>query len=96
MSAIRPLGNKVAIKRIKQENVTTSGIYIPDLAVEKPDQGEIVAAGPGTHNERGDFVAMSLKVGDIVIFNKNSGSTVKLDGEEFLILTEPEVFAVVR
>ena len=96
MTAIRPLGNKVAIKRIKQENVTTFGIYIPDLAVEKPDQGEIVAVGPGTHNERGDFVAMSLKVGDVVIFNKNSGNTVKIDDEEFLILTEPEVFAVVR
>lgn len=96
MTAIRPLGNKVAIKRIKQENVTTFGIYIPDLAVEKPDQGEIVAVGPGTHNDRGDFVAMSLKVGDVVIFNKNSGNTVKIDDEEFLILTEPEVFAVVR
>jgi len=92
---LRPLHDRVVVKRLENETKTASGIVIPDNAAEKPDQGEVVAVGPGRRNEKGDFVAMGVKVGDRVIFGKYSGQTVKVDGDELLVMKEDDLFAVV-
>ena len=93
---LRPLADRVIVKRLENETKTASGIVIPDNAAEKPDQGEIVAVGPGRHDEDGDRIAMSVKVGDRVLFGKYSGQTVKLNGEELLVMKEDDLFAVVE
>ena len=93
---LRPLADRVIVKRIDSETKTASGIVIPDAAAEKPDQGEVLAVGPGRRNEKGDLVAMSIKVGDRVLFGKYSGQTVKVDGEELLVMKEDDLFAVVE
>jgi len=92
---LRPLHDRVVVKRLENETKTASGIVIPDNAAEKPDQGEVVAVGPGRRNEKGDFVTMGVKVGDRVIFGKYSGQTVKVDGDELLVMKEEDLFAVV-
>ena len=92
---LRPLHDRVVVKRLENETKPASGIVIPDNAAEKPDQGEVVAVGPGRRNEKGDFVAMGVKVGDRVIFGKYSGQTVKVDGDELLVMKEDDLFAVV-
>ena len=92
---LRPLHDRVVVKRLENETKTASGIVIPDNAAEKPDQGEVVAVGPGRRNEKGDFVTMGVKVGDRVIFGKYSGQTVKVDGDELLVMKEDDLFAVV-
>ena len=93
---LRPLNDRVIVKRLENETKTASGIYIPDNAAEKPDQGEVVAVGPGKQDEDGDRIAMSVKVGDRVLFGKYSGQTVKLNGEELLVMKEDDLFAVVE
>ena len=92
---LRPLHDRVIVKRLEQETKTASGIVIPDNAAEKPDQGEVLAVGPGKKNDKGDLGAMSVKVGDRVLFGKYSGQTVKIDGEELLVKKEEDLFAVV-
>jgi chaperonin GroES len=92
---LRPLGDRVIVKRIDSETKTASGIVIPDAAAEKPDQGEVLAVGPGRRNDKGDLVAMSVKKGDRVLFGKYSGQTVKVDGDELLVMKEDDLFAVV-
>ena len=77
------------------ETKTASGIYIPDNAAEKPDQGEVLAVGPGKRNDKGELSAMSVKVGDRVLFGKYSGQSVKVDGDELLVMKEDDLFAVV-
>jgi len=92
---LRPLHDRVIVKRLEQETKTASGIFIPDAAAEKPDQGEELAVGPGKRNDKGDFIALNVAVGDRVLFGKYSGQTVKMDGEELLVMREEDLFAVV-
>ena len=93
---LRPLHDRVVVKRLEQETKTASGIVIPDAAAEKPDQGEVLAIGPGKRNDKVDFVALNVKVGDRVLFGKYSGQTVKVDGDELLVMREEDLFAVVE
>ena len=90
----RPLHDRVVVKRIEQEEKTAGGIIIPDTAKEKPQQGEIVAVGPGARGEDGKLVALDVKVGDRVLFGKWSGTEVKIDGAELLIMKESDVIGV--
>jgi chaperonin GroES len=92
---LRPLHDRVIVKRLEQETKTASGIVIPDSAAEKPDQGEILAVGPGKRNDKGDLVVPNVKVGERVLFGKYSGQTVKVDGDELLVMREEDLFAVV-
>jgi chaperonin GroES len=94
--ALRPLHDRVIIKRRDNERTTASGIVIPDSAAEKPDQGEVLAVGPGKKTEDGKLIPMDLKVGDKVLFGKYAGQSVKVDGDEVLVIREEEVFAVVQ
>ena len=93
---LRPLADRVIVKRLENETKTASGIVIPDTAAEKPDQGEVLAVGPGRKNDKGDLVAMNIKIGDRVLFGKYSGQTVKVDGEELLVMREEDIMAVVE
>jgi chaperonin GroES len=91
----RPLHDRVVVKRIDAEEKSSGGIIIPDTAKEKPSQGEIVAVGPGGRDENGKLIAMDLKSGDRVLFGKWSGTEVKLDGEDLLIMKESDVMGVI-
>lgn len=91
---IRPLHDRVIIKRLESERTTASGIVIPDNAAEKPDQGEVVAVGPGRRDEAGKLIEMGVKVGDRVLFGKYSGQSVKIDGEEFLVMREEDIMGI--
>ena len=93
---LRPLHDRVIVKRLENETKTASGIVIPDNAAEKPDQGEVLAVGPGKRNDKGDFVALNIKVGDRVLFGKYSGTEVKIEGEEHLILREDDILGVIE
>jgi chaperonin GroES len=93
---LRPLHDRVIVKRIDSETKTASGIVIPDNAAEKPDQGEVLAVGPGRKNDKGEISPISVKVGDRVLFGKYSGQTVKVDGDELLVMKEDDLFAVVE
>ena len=92
---LTPLHDRVIVKRLEVETKTASGIYIPDNAAEKPDQGEVLAVGPGKRNDKGEISAMSVKVGYRVLFGKYSGQSVKVDGDELLVMKEDDLFAVV-
>ncbi len=92
---IRPLQDRIIVKRLEAEEKTVSGIIIPDSAKEKPQKGEILAAGPGRKTEDGKVIALDLKVGDIVFFSSYAGTPVKLDGEEILIMREDDVMGIV-
>src|SRR5699024_1543812 len=94
--ALRPLHDRVIVKRLDNERTTASGIVIPDSAAEKPDQGEIVAVGPGKRTEDGKVLPVDVKVGDKVLFGKYAGQTVKVDDEELLVIREEEILAVVQ
>lgn len=93
---IRPLNDRVLVKRLESEERSTGGIIIPDSAKEKPAQGQVVAVGPGKLNEAGQRVALNVKTGDKVLFSKYGGTEVKLDGEDFLIMREDDVLGVVE
>ena len=93
---IRPLHDRVIVKRLEEERKTASGIVIPDAAAEKPDQGQILAVGPGKRDENGKHVALDVKVGDRILFGKYSGQTVKVDGEELLVMREEDIMGVVE
>jgi len=90
----RPLHDRVVIKRIEAEEKTTAGIIIPDTAKEKPQQGEVIAVGPGGRDESGKLIPIDVKVGDRVLFGKWSGTEVKLDGVEYLIMKESDIMGV--
>ncbi|CAN1564537.1 MAG: hypothetical protein RI904_2484 [Pseudomonadota bacterium] len=94
--ALRPLHDRVIVKRLDNERKTASGIVIPESAAEKPDQGEVLAVGPGKQTEDGKVLKMDVKVGDKVLFGKYAGQTVKVDGEEVLVIREEEILAVVQ
>ena len=91
----RPLHDRVVVKRIDEEQKTKGGIIIPDTAKEKPQEGEVVAVGPGARDEAGKLIALDVKVGDRVLFGKWSGTEVKLDGEELLIMKESDIMGVI-
>jgi chaperonin GroES len=92
----RPLHDRVAVKRIEDEQKTKGGIIIPDTAKEKPMQGEIVAVGPGARDDKGELVPMGVKVGDRVLFGKWSGTEVKIDDQELLIMKEADLMGVLE
>jgi chaperonin GroES len=93
---IRPLGDRILVKRIKEEEQTKGGIIIPDTAKEKPQEGRIVAVGKGKMTEAGKLVAPEVKAGDTILFGKYSGSEVKVDGEEHMIMREEDVLGVLE
>ncbi|MBQ3696216.1 MAG: co-chaperone GroES [Alphaproteobacteria bacterium] len=93
---LKPLLDRVVIKRVEEENKTAGGIIIPDTAKEKPSQGIIVSVGPGGRDEAGHEIPMTLKVGDRVLFGKWSGTEVKIEGEDLVIMKESEVFGVLE
>ena len=93
---LRPLHDRVIIKRLDQESKTASGIIIPDAAAEKPDQGEVLAVGPGKRDEAGKLNALDVKVGDRVLFGKYAGQTVKVDNEELIVMREDDIMGVVE
>ncbi len=92
----RPLHDRIVVKRITAEEKTAGGIIIPDTAKEKPMEGEVVAVGPGARNEQGAIVALDVKAGDRVLFGKWSGTEVKLDGEELLIMKESDIMGIIE
>jgi len=92
----RPLGDRVVVRRVAEEQKTAGGIIIPDTAQEKPQEGEIVSVGPGALDENGKRVAPEVKPGDIVLFGKWSGTEVKIDGEELLIMKESDIMGVIE
>ena len=94
--AVKPLEDRVLVKPIEAESKTASGIYIPDNAAEKPDQGEVLAVGPGKKNDKGESITLGVKVGDRVLFGKYSGQTVRVKGDELLVMKEEDLFAVVE
>ena len=92
----RPLHDRVVIRRLEQEEKTAGGIIIPDTAKEKPQEGEVVAVGPGARDEHGKLQPLELKAGDRVLFGKWSGTEVKIDGEELMIMKESDVMGVIE
>ena len=92
----RPLHDRVVVKRIEEEAKTAGGIIIPDTAKEKPQQGEVVAVGPGARDEAGKIIPLDVKVGDRVLFGKWSGCDVKIDGEDILIMKESDILGVLE
>ena len=92
--AFRPLGDRVLIKRVEEEAKTKGGIIIPDTAKEKPQEGEVIATGPGTRDDNGKIQPLDVKQGDRILFGKWSGSEVKIDGEDLLIMKESDILGV--
>jgi chaperonin GroES len=91
----RPLHDRVVVRRLESEEKTKGGIIIPDTAKEKPQEGEIVAVGPGARNDKGELVALDVKAGDKILFGKWSGTEVKIDGQDLLIMKESDIMGVV-
>ena len=92
----RQLHDRVVVKRLESEQKTKGGILIPDTAKEKPQQGEIIAVGPGARDDSGKIVALDVKVGDRILFGKWSGTEVKIDGDEFLIMKESDIMGIIE
>ena len=94
---VKPLGDRVLVKRVEEkEEKTSGGIYIPDTAKEKPQRGQVVAVGPGRLTEDGKRLPMDVQEGDEVLFGKYSGSDIKIDGEEYLIIKEDEIYGIIE
>ena len=91
----RPLHDRVVVRRLDSDEKTAGGIIIPDSAKEKPMEGKVVAVGPGARNEKGDLIALDVKAGDTVLFGKWSGTEVKIDGEDLLIMKETDIMGIV-
>jgi chaperonin GroES len=91
---IRPLGDRVIVRRVEEETKTAGGIYIPDSATEKPSEGEVLAVGKGRITDHGDLIPMNVNVGDKVVFGKYAGSEVKIDSETYLIMEEKDILGV--
>jgi chaperonin GroES len=92
----RPLGDRVVVKRVQEETKTAGGIIIPDTAQEKPQEGEVVSVGPGARDEKGDRIAPEVKAGDRILFGKWSGTEVKVDGQDLLIMKESDIMGVLE
>ena len=93
---LKPLGARVVVEPIEQEEITAGGIVLPETAKEKPQRGTVVAAGPGDRDEDGDRIPMDVKEGDVVLFAKYSGTEIKIDGKKLLILRESDLLAIVQ
>ncbi len=93
---IRPLNDRLLVKRLAEESMTAGGIIIPDSAKEKPAEGEVVAVGPGKVADNGERVALQVQEGDMVLFSKYGGTDVKLDGEDFLIMREEDILGIIE
>jgi chaperonin GroES len=93
--SFKPLGGRVLVEPIEQEEVTAGGIVLPETAKEKPQQGKVLAAGPGDRNDKGERIAMDVKAGDVILFAKYSGTEVKIDGKKLLILRESDLLGIV-
>jgi chaperonin GroES len=93
---IRPLHDRVIVKRLEEVRTTASGIVIPDTATEKPDQGEVIAVGAGKKDDAGKLIPLDVKVGDKVLFGKYAGQSVKVDGEELLVMREEDLMGVIE
>ena len=93
--SFKPLGGRVVVEPIEQEELTAGGIILPETAKEKPQQGKVLAAGPGDRNDKGERVAMDVKAGDVVLFAKYSGTEVKIDGKKLLIMRESDLLGIV-
>jgi len=93
---LRPLQDRIIVKRVEEETKTAGGIFIPETAKEKPQRGQVVAAGKGKKTEEGKVLPLDVKVGDIVLFGKYAGTEVKVDGEEYLMMREDDILAVVE
>jgi len=96
MTKFRPLGDRVVVKRVQEDTKTAGGIIIPDTVQEKPQEGEVVAVGPGARDEKGDRVTPDVKVGDRILFGKWSGTEVKVDGLDLLIMKESDIMGVLE
>ena len=96
MAKLRPLGDKILVKRVEAESKTKSGIVLPDTAKEKPKRGKVLAVGEGRRSDKGERIAPGVKKGDEVIFTSYAGTEIKLDGEELMIMSEDDVLAVVE
>ena len=92
---LQPLNDRILVKRLESEEKIAGGLYIPDTAKEKPCKGQVIAAGPGKVDEKGERIAVSVKKGDMVLFNKYAGTEVKLDGEDHLVLREEDILAII-
>src|SRR5579871_1203011 len=92
----RPLHDRVVVRRIESEAKTAGGIIIPDTAKEKPQEGEIIAVGPGARDEAGKLIPLDVKAGDLILFGKWSGTEVKIDGQEYLIMKESDVMGIIE
>ncbi|HQY93749.1 MAG: co-chaperone GroES [Caldilinea sp.] len=93
---LKPLGDRIVVEPVEQEEQTSLGIFLPETAKEKPQQGKVIAAGPGARKDTGERIEMDVKVSDKVLYARYAGTTVKLDGKEYLILKESDVLAVVE
>ncbi len=93
--SFKPLGGRVLIDPVEQEEVTAGGIVLPETAKEKPQQGKVLAAGPGDRNDKGERIAMDVKVGDVILFAKYSGTEVKMEGKKLLIMRESDLLGIV-
>ena len=93
---LQPLNDRLLVKRLESEEKTAGGLYIPDTAKEKPSKGQVVAVGPGKVDDNGNRVALTVKKGDMVLFNKYAGTEVKLDGVDHLVLREDDVLAIIN
>ena len=92
---LKPLNDRVLVKRLESEEKTAGGLFIPDTAKEKPSKGQVVAAGPGKAGENGERVALAVTAGDMVLFNKYAGTEVKLDGVDHLVMREEDILAII-
>ena len=92
---IRPLGDRIVVRRLEEETKTAGGIYIPDSATEKPSEGKVIAVGNGKVNDAGELLSMDVKVGDQVLFGTYSGTPIKIEGEEVLIMREEDILGVI-
>jgi chaperonin GroES len=92
---IRPLHDRVVVRRVEEEKTTSSGIIIPDSATEKPSRGEVIAVGNGRKNDNGDVIAMDVKIGDQILFGQYAGNEIKVDGETLLVMNESDVVAII-
>ncbi len=96
VASFRPLHDRVLVKRVKEEEKTKGGIIIPETAQEKPQEGEVIAVGPGARDEDGEYIKPDVQIGDRILFGKWSGTEVKIDGEELLIMKESDIMGVIE
>ncbi len=92
---LKPLGNRIVVEPIEEEDITAGGIVLPETAKEKPQKGTLLSAGPGDRNEKGDRIALDVTVGDVVLYAKYAGTEIKVDGKKLLILRESDILAIV-